>query len=733
MKKALLLTLKILGGLLAVVIILLGGAFAAFHTDAVQKRLVENATQMLSDYLQTTVRIEKANVSFIDQGVRLYGVEIDDRQQRKMFQMRELGVDLKILPLLHNEVSISQAKIKGLEARLYKPASDSDSVANFQFVIDAFKRKKQPQKDSVAVDTMQAKKPLIIDVKKLSLEDIKVSYNDTTHAELNSLYYKKGKKGRQTVKLRELTTAFVKHTKKGDVDTRLRLGLLDAVDEEGRRTLTIDSLCYQTDNHKPRKNAKNPKRGAFDVGHFDVVAQMLVALDSIGKDTLVATITEGKVHDRNSGLAINNLQLKVNANKRMAHLSDVVIKMANTTLNIASGDIQLPSKKEQRPLAFSTSQIRGRVLLKDIARPFAPVLSKFSIPLNLQTQMTGNDNELRFRHVAVSTADRKLNISASGRISNLKDKYALRVHFDVQKMTTDGVYAERVINQFPVKKFMMKQLHALGNITYQGHFDVLWKKEQFAGQLHTAPGKLNFQFALDELNKYVYGTARTDSFELGKAMDMPDLGKIACKADFKFDISKPRTAKMRALKGGKLPIGSVTAEVAEGKYKKVKVRNLFAELQSDGAVATGNITVKGKRMDVLCGFSFTNTNEMKKTKIKPGIRFHKMSDEDKAARDERKQQKKQEREERKAIKAEQRAEKRAARAAMKAEKKAVKAEEKAIKAEAKALKAEEKALKAEEKAAEKAARKAAKAEAKAARKAEKAAAKAAKAAAESEE
>ena len=147
---------------------------------------------------------------------------------------------------------------------------------------------------------------------------------------------------------------------------------------------------------------------------------------------------------------------------------------------------------------------------------------------------------------------------------------------------------------------------------------------------------------------------------------MPDLGKIACKADFKFDISKPRTAQMRKVKGGKLPIGSVQADVMEGSFKKIKVRNIVAELESDGAVATGNITVKGKRVDVLCGFSFTNTNEMKKTKIKPGIRFHKMSDEDKAARDER------------------RAAKKEAKAAAKEERRAARAEEKALKAEEKA-------------------------------------------------
>ena len=705
MKRFLILTMKILAGLLAAIVALLAIAFGAFHTDVVQERLVQKSTELLSDYLQTSVRIEKATVSFIDQGVRLYGVEVDDQQQRKMFQMEELGVDLKLLPLLRKEVSISQAKIRGLEARLYKPATDSDSVANFQFVVDAFKSKKKPQRDSLATDSTQKKKPMTIDVRNLSLEDIKVCYNDTMKAELGSLRYKKNSKGVQTAEVHDLTTSFVKHTKKGPVDTRVSVGVLRAADGDGKRLVTIDNLIYQTDNHQPRKNTGKPKRGAFDVGHFDVLAQLNIQIDSIGKDTLVAQVTNGMTSDRGSGLLLTELHLKVNANKRTAHLSDILVKMAHTSLNIASADIQLPSKKEQRPLAFSTSQIEGRVLLKDIAQPFAPVLKKFSLPLKLQTQMSGNDNELRFRDVSVSTTDKKLTIAASGRISNLKDKYALRVHFDVHKMATDGAYAERVINQFDVKKFMMKQLHALGHFTYQGHFDVLWKKEQFAGVLNTVPGKLNVQLTLDELNKYVLGTVRTDSFELGKAMDMPDLGKITCKADFKFDISKPRTAQMRKVKGGKLPIGSVQADVAEGSYKKIKVHNLIAELESDGAVATGNITVKGKRVDVLCGFSFTNTNEMKKTKIKPGIRFHKMSDEDKAKRDEER-----------AVKAEAKAAAKAERRAARAEAKALKAEQKA---ERKALKAEEKAQKAEEKAA----RKAAKAAEKAARKAAKEAAK----------
>jgi hypothetical protein len=371
------------------------------------------------------------------------------------------------------------------------------------------------------------------------------------------------------------------------------------------------------------------------------------------------------------------------------HLSDVVIKMPCTALGFKSATVQLPSKKQNQPFTFQTSLIRGRTLLHDIARPFAPVLKHFNTPVYFQTVMFGDSDNLHFRNIRVNTDKDRMVAFAIGNISGLKDKYQLKVQFNITSMTTNGAEAERLINQFVVRKFMMKQLNALGRITYNGHFEVLYKKVQFAGRLGSVAGPIDFQFALDGLNKYVYGSTKTDSFMLGRVMDMPEIGKIVCKANFKFDISKPRTAIMRRKLGGKLPIGHVDADIPEARYKKLTVRNITAEINSNGAVADGHINVKGKRVDVLCSFSFTNTDQMQKTKIKPGIRFHKMSDEDKAARDARKAAEA-------AAKAEIKAQKRAVKDSLKAIKNAAKAEKKAAKEQEKAVKD---AIKAQEKAA----------------------------------
>ena len=126
-------------------------------------------------------------------------------------------------------------------------------------------------------------------------------------------------------------------------------------------------------------------------------------------------------------------------------------------------------------------------------------------------------------------------------------------------------------------------------------------------------------------------------------------------------------------------MGRVDAQVAEAKYKKIKVHNIVASVESDGAIAEGNLAMKGRHIDVLCSFSFTNTSEMHKMKIKPGIKFHKLSDEDKAARDERRQQKKAEKAARREREDAEKAQRREQKAAEKAARKQRKAEEKARK------------------------------------------------------
>ena len=709
MRKIILRILAVLGGIFALLIVLMiVGAFL-LNTPSFQNKLMHRSTQLLSEKLGTDVTIDSVSVDFVSQYIKLRDVIIEDLQDREMLHLEELDVKIEFLPLLRHSVKVSSAKISGLKAELYKPSDDEP--ANYQFLIDAFK--KEPDNANEQADTIKKEKTKMeFDIKKLRLERINLKYNDS-EVSFDELKFDKGLLGGYSGTLSGLKAFFKRETKKGEQDCQAGIETLRYTEKGERHLIEIEGLRFANDNHLPRKNTNKPHRGAFDDGHLDILANAQLSVELIGKDSITAIVEHLDASDVKAGITLQDLRMKVHASKQHAHLSEVTIQLPNTQLNFAEGDIQLPSKKQERPLYYSTSPINGRVLLKDISKPFAPVLSKFTLPLNLSVVLKGDAESMEFSNVNVSTDDRKLKIGARGNLRNLSDKYKLAIRFHINNMTAKEGGAERVINLFPVKKFMMKQLQAMGDITYSGEMAVLYRQEKFSGRLSSAVGNLDFHFTLDENNKYVFGSASTTNVDLAKAFDMKDLGPIVAQADFRFDISKPRTAAMRKEKGGKLPIGSVQARVDEARYKKLKVKNLFADIVSDGAVATGNITIKGRHTDLLCSFNFTSTDSIKsKIKVKPGIRFHALSEEDRQVKEQEKKAKaeaketlRQQKAEERALRNQQRSEERALRNQQRSEEKALRnqqrSEEKALK---KQLKAEEKARKKEEKAQRKAAR-----------------------------
>ena len=167
---------------------------------------------------------------------------------------------------------------------------------------------------------------------------------------------------------------------------------------------------------------------------------------------------------------------------------------------------------------------------------------------------------------------------------------------------------------------LMKQLEALGDISYVGDVHIPYRREEFKGVLSTAVGRLNFNFALNENTKYVEGNAETKAIQLGKVLKMPDIGDVGLNGSFKIDIDKQRTAQMRKQFGGKMPIGTVKATVYEASYKGIKIKNLLVDIKSNGGQVEGNISQQNKGLDWACDFSFTDIDKISNIKVKPKVK-----------------------------------------------------------------------------------------------------------------
>ena len=111
MKKLAIRILLFLDGTVAVVFVLLIVAGFLLNTQSVQQKIKTYAMDMLKEKLQTRVEIDSVSVNFLTFDVNLLGLEVEDRQQRKMLQADRFSVNVDLWELIVGKVRISDAEL----------------------------------------------------------------------------------------------------------------------------------------------------------------------------------------------------------------------------------------------------------------------------------------------------------------------------------------------------------------------------------------------------------------------------------------------------------------------------------------------------------------------------------------------------------------------------------------------------------------------------------------------
>ena len=607
--KGLRLVLKILAVIIAILVLI---TVIIANSSFVQNKLVGLVTDALSKELNTEVKIDHVKLNLLSMSASIEGIKLKDQQQRDMLKVGRIWGHMRVLALLRGEILLRKCEVDDINALLIKP---KDGPANYQFLLASTKKEKQP-KDSTKKNAFR------FDLKDAVVNGIHVKYNDKEY-DLSQAFYNHWR-GEHTITVHHLKADWQKQTKKALVKWHLDSGTLTAsIPDKNKEKIRVDikGLELKSDCDLPRRNTGKPHHGAFDDRHINLQADLGIDVVHIDKDSTQLKLTNGCVKDTIAGIDLTELKSDITISGKHITLTNAVVQQVTTRLDIPKGHILLPDKEKGTSLSYYADSIKGRVMLKDISQPFAPVLHKFSIPLNLSVSLDGNGDGMLFKDIHVNTDDNKLTINSMGMLRNLKDGHKLNLHFEVYEMVAKPGIKHKIINQFSVKKYMMTQIFAMGLIRYAGSFDILWKRQQFRGLLNTEKGDIDFNFELDGINKYVTGNVSTDSLKLGELFQLEKIGNIECSANFKIDISKTRTAVMRKQKGGKLPIGHVDADIKKIDYRNINMKNIVANIESDGAIANGDVTLKGSLTDLVLQFSFTNTDEMHKMKIKPRLKF----------------------------------------------------------------------------------------------------------------
>lgn len=681
-------------GLLATVLLLVGGCIAFLLTEKGQKWAMDQCLTSLRETLGTKLVIGDFSLNpFLGQ-FALHSVELYDKENTCMLRVDTAEVGIEVTRLIKKEIVLDHVKLAGASAVLYK--NRRDTAANYQFVIDAMKKNKKPKPKKAKKSPFKVYVDL--DDAIISRTDFKWDIKsepykggdtlDTNHIEVKGLHlsvYSKIQDERlydfrisnfgvserksginvsmdkvQAKIIKDRSANFTIHGLKGKYrDKHVELGSIHLAQMSGKLggntpiDVSIKELLYKCNNGKPRKNTNKPNRGWFDPGHLNTLVNAEIKVSNLKGDTINVYVDHLDAFDKDSGLDIKNFTSQINITKKDIFLTSPIISLARTRIRM--GDVHLEyqtakhaasekqgaeagakdktgSKADTKTKSAFRLKIHdfpfsAKVYLQDIAKPFAPPLSNFTTPLNLDLVVSGDIDRILFKDINITNFDKRLRLTAQGDLCDVTKKRALCLHFtDIHLDARSGI-KDIIINHFSkkVRMKMVRQMRAVGDITYSGTLGIFFKRQDIAGRLYTRFGEVDFGFTIDGWTKFLKGWMKAPGeLKLGEVMNAPGFSIFNAQAKYNVNISKKsKVSLISRSKGGRLPVGDLQATIDKAKYKSLPINGITANLVSDGIKAVGDVSFGMKVMDIDAELMYMQTDKVQKYSIKPHIKRHK--------------------------------------------------------------------------------------------------------------
>lgn len=530
MKKIVRLLLITLTVLLSAGIAVLIATALWLRTDSARQMIFQNAIGILEEKLQTKVKADSIGIELLRGQVRVYGLMINDREDSLLLSVKKVHAGIAPDDLLDGTVRITDVELIDANARLWRDSTNS----NYQFVIDAFKKKHTTKKK----EKKSSKMKLVVDVNDVNIRNLRVKWD--------------------------------------------------------RRD-------------KIRKNILNPHRGAFDANHIDAVLSMSTSVKQSSTGVYNIHLNDIKARDNASGLHVDDLKVEADVSKERIAVHGVSLGMDSTRVDMQPFVIDLKQKRMVAPF-----EVKAYVLLKNLAQPFAPVLSNFTTPLLLTTKVSGPLRCLRVDDINVWTPDNRLHLTANGTLDGaFGRKYGLNLKFRDIDMTATHNIKDQIVMHFAKKTRlkMMRQMRAIGDIRFQGTLDVQYKRETIAGKLTTPHGYLTTRFVINDSTHYMKGYLHTPSMDMGKIMNINNLGAVRCKADFNINISKKTPRPATALPNGRLPMGTAFIHVQDASYDRFVFPDLNIKLDCDGSTAKGMLRGSAENRNISADVRYVQTDK----------------------------------------------------------------------------------------------------------------------------
>ncbi len=507
--------------------------FLALQTEFVQNRMVQFATNKLSNELGVEVKIKKVSLSFFNK-LNMEGMMIRDKQKDTLLYAGQVRVRITDWFFLKDKAEL---KFIGLEDAVIN-LKRKDSIWNYQFIVDYF--------DS-PTSTKKKKSSFILDLKKIDLKNIRfVSADlwtgDITSVQVASLNIDADKidliknsfsinsvvLNKPMVILQSLQPLRPKSIKKPIIkDTGLYFN-------EAGLDIKVASLQIISGGLFIEGNTKKADK-KFDGSHIEL-SHLTGTINKFKfqKDTLTALINLS-LKDR-SGFELKKLKTNFKLTPQIMELAQLDLQTNKSRLgnyysmnyNDFNKDFGDYIEKVVMNAKFTNSKIHS----DDLAY-FAPELKSWNKEALISGAFVGTVANFKVKNLRTTIG---ATTTASGNLSmkGLPDIDKTFIGFNNGTISTNSFDLGLFIPD--LKSFTSTNFAALGQILFRGNFNGTVNDFKTTGIISTKLGGLttNISLKLPKNGEPIYtGKIQSNQFNIGKFIGVNELGII----NFKGDIS----------------------------------------------------------------------------------------------------------------------------------------------------------------------------------------------------
>ncbi|HEX4372603.1 MAG TPA: hypothetical protein VHZ50_04770 [Puia sp.] len=509
-------------------VLLLISVWFLIQTSPVQTWLLSKVTNEFSKQLHTTVSIRHVDFALFDKAI-LEDVLVEDQHKDTILYAGNLKVLITDWFFLKDSAQINYLGLSNATIKLQR----SDSVWNYQFIIDHFSSAK---KDS-------GSKGIALDLKKIDVDNIHVLKKDAWRGEdmdlnLKSLQMEADemnlskKIGR--INLLEFTqpefsmTNYVGNRPAPDSTSAIKNDPLHLRLNPNNWDITAKSVVINNGFYKDDKLDSSTATSYFDGHHIFFNTINIDAKNvRLNKDTITANLAMNT--KERSGIEVKSLTSN--------------IKFYPEAMEFAKMDLQTNTSRLRNYFAMRFKSIddmsdfltkikmegnftNADITSNDIAF-FAPELKSWKKNIHITGSIKGTVSDLTAKNI-IMTAGKNSLLNGNIHITGLPDIDKTQIDFKSNDLRT--TYGDMVTFVPSLKNVDQPRIDKIEYLRFVGSFKGSFKDFVTDGTIETNLGTIvsNVNMKLNKNKPSVYsGTISTDSFNLGKFLDNDQLGAIS--------------------------------------------------------------------------------------------------------------------------------------------------------------------------------------------------------------